>query len=189
MNTTQINTEHRAKLLKKLKNKRYRNAYAAAHTKAIVPFQIRILREQRGWSQAKLAKLAKTTQAAISRLEDPDYGGISISTLLKLASCFDNALLVKFVPFSKLLLEYADKSAEALTTKTFEEEIDTIQSWADNTTVDSTYHTVTIYIGSEWQHMDSILSQYEEMHITPIYSESRIASRMIPDYFISQTVQ
>lgn len=188
MNTTQIATNHRVRLLNKLKNKKYRNAYAAAHTKTIVPFQIRILREQRGWSQAKLAKLAKTTQAAISRLEDPDYGNISISTLLKLSSCFDNALLVKFVPFSKLLSEYADKSADALMTKTFEEEIDIIQSWAESTPISTAHHITTVYVNIEW-HIDSTLPQeYETIQVGPVPPRSRIVSQMVPHYFIGQTV-
>ncbi|MFZ2445468.1 MAG: helix-turn-helix transcriptional regulator [Syntrophobacteraceae bacterium] len=191
MNTTQMNTTYKIRLFNKLKNKKYRAAYAAGHTKTIVPFQIRTLREQRGWSQTKLAQLAKTTQAAISRLEDPDYGNISISTLLKLAACFDNALLVKFVPFSKFLSEYADKSAEALTSKTFEEELDTIQAWAENAYIETRLHIATVYAGTWWQYEDKTLPQLYvnvqvAQHILPNIATS---IPVMPDYFTSQSVQ
>jgi transcriptional regulator with XRE-family HTH domain len=118
-------------LLEELKNKKFRDAYAAEHVKTSVPIQIYLLREQRHWNQSQLAERAKTTQTVISRLEDLDYGKLSISTLLKLASAFDIALLVKFVPFTRLLKEFKDNSPEALSAKSFSEELLDIAAWAE----------------------------------------------------------
>lgn len=115
----------RLKLLAKLGNKEYRDAYVEEKVATSLPFQIRALREQPGreWSQAELGERAGMRQNAISRLEDAESGTPSITTLLRLARAFDVALLVKFVPFSKLLSEFADSSSEALSALSFEQEL------------------------------------------------------------------
>lgn len=93
------------KLLKRLKSKKFRDSYAAEHLRAGIAHQIRALREDRGWTQKELAHKSKTTQSVISRLEDPNYGKLSLQTLLVLASVFDVALFVRFVSFGTLLKE------------------------------------------------------------------------------------
>jgi transcriptional regulator with XRE-family HTH domain len=113
----------REKRLAKLKNnKTYRDAYVAEHIKTSVPLQIRHLREKHALTQAQLADKAKTTQTVIARLEDPNYGNLTLNSLLKIASAFDIGLLVKFVPFSQLVLELQDLSPKALSVKSFLEE-------------------------------------------------------------------
>lgn len=74
-----------------------RAAFVEAEATTAIAHQIRILRQQRQWTQHDLARLLKTTQAAVSRLEDPSYGRLSIKTLLDLAHTFDTGLQVKFV--------------------------------------------------------------------------------------------
>jgi transcriptional regulator with XRE-family HTH domain len=121
----------RKKLLTKLRNKTYRDAYIEEHVKTSLPIQVRTLREQREWTQSQLAQASKTTQTVISRLEDPDYGNLSVNSLLKLASGFDVALLVKFVPYSRLLEEFKDVSPGAITAQSFNEEIEKLTEWTD----------------------------------------------------------
>lgn len=70
-----------------------------------IAWQIRANREGRGLSQRQLAERIDTHQSAVSRLEDPEHGGHTLPTLLKLAQAFDCALLVKFVPYSHLVWE------------------------------------------------------------------------------------
>jgi transcriptional regulator with XRE-family HTH domain len=128
------------KQLAKLKRKAYRDAFVEEHVKTSLPFQIRALREQpdRQWSQAELGMRAGMRQNAISRLEDAESGTPSISTLLRLARAFDVALLVKFVPFSKLLTEFSDLSFEALSAPSFEQELPQLEQAAS--TVTATYN-------------------------------------------------
>ena len=64
-----------------------------------IPFQIRAIREKRGWTQEELAQKIGTTQNTISRLENPRVGKPNIQTLLRLAHAYDVGLLVRFVPF------------------------------------------------------------------------------------------
>lgn len=50
-----------------------------------VAIQLASLRERLGLTQKKVAKLAKTTQQQISRLESPSYEGHSLSMLRRVA--------------------------------------------------------------------------------------------------------
>jgi len=60
--------------------------------------QIYNLRTQEGLSQKQLAELVGTTQSVISRLEDADYNGHSLTMLRKIATAFHHRVLVQFVP-------------------------------------------------------------------------------------------
>ena len=103
-------------------NKEYRSALVSADVRNWIAYQTRQLREDRGWSQEVLGERARTKQSAISRLEDPDYGKLTVSTLLSLASAFDVGLEVKFVSFSKFLEEYKNVSPDAMKVPSFSED-------------------------------------------------------------------
>jgi hypothetical protein len=115
-----------------LESKAYRDAYVLEHIKNGIAFQIRTLREDRDWTQGKLGELAKKPRNVISRLEDPNYGKFTLATLLEVASAFDVGLMVKFVPFSRLVREYDDVSPEALSAKPAfsNEEAQALSMWA-----------------------------------------------------------
>lgn len=110
------------RLLGKLQSKKYRGAYVAAETATGIAYQIRALREQRQWTQDELGQRLGKRQNAVSRLEDPDYGRLSVKTLVELASAFDVGLLVKFVPFGQMIMEIADRSPQGLEVASFSEE-------------------------------------------------------------------
>lgn len=55
-------------------------------------------RKEKGFTQAELAKLAGTSQSAISRLEKGDYLGYTFKTLTKIANALDAKLDIKFQP-------------------------------------------------------------------------------------------
>src|SRR5436190_437018 len=82
-----------------LSDSEFRHAYMADQVRSMAAFQIRALREQPGrqWSQEELAAKAGTGQSVISRIENPDYGRLTIQTLIEMAVAFDVALLVQFV--------------------------------------------------------------------------------------------
>lgn len=87
-----------------LADKEARDEYVAARIETDVAYQIYSLRKQRDWTQSELAKRCGNPngQGAICRLEN-SAEGISVSTLKELASAFDVAVTVKFVPFSQLV--------------------------------------------------------------------------------------
>jgi len=135
-----VSVTSRKRLLAKLKNKAYRKAYTAEHVKTMTPLQIRTVREQHEWTQGTLAAEAKTTQTAISRTEDPNYGNLTLNNLLKIAAALDVGLLVKLVPFSRLVQEYEDLSPESLSTPSFMEEVSVLEAWAEGTDETKTAH-------------------------------------------------
>jgi transcriptional regulator with XRE-family HTH domain len=112
----------REKLITELRNKEYRDAFVSEHIDTGIPFQIRALREQRSLTQKELADRAGVTQVWISRIENPNYSGFSIKTLLKLASAFDIGLIVRFVPISNLVKWELQLSPESLQAVSFNED-------------------------------------------------------------------
>jgi transcriptional regulator with XRE-family HTH domain len=66
-----------------------------------VALQIAALREQAGLSQKDLAKLLKTSQQQVSRLESPDYKGHSLSTLRRVAEALHAKVRVVFESSAK----------------------------------------------------------------------------------------
>ena len=60
--------------------------------------QVYNLRTQATLSQKELADLVGTTQSAISRLEDADYDGHSLTMLRRIAAALNQHVQVRFVP-------------------------------------------------------------------------------------------
>jgi len=114
--------KRKEKLISKLKNKEYRDAFLAELITTGIPFQIKILREQRNWTQKELGDRVNMAQETISRLEDPNYGKLNLNTLKRLTSAFDVGLMVRFVPFSELVNWEINLSLESLEVSSFDEE-------------------------------------------------------------------
>ncbi len=121
----------REKLVKKLTNKEYRDAWVDESVKTVIPYQIQAMRNQRDWSQDILGKKADMKQNVISRLESMNYGNLSVSTLLRIAHGLDCGLLVKFVPFSRLVREFEDVSPSALQVNSFSDDYGSLVSWIE----------------------------------------------------------
>src|SRR5688572_8635485 len=100
----------------------YRTEYAHAQLDATVATQIKAIREQRQWTQSRLAERAAMKQSRISAMEDVDYSSWSINTLKRLAAAFDCALDVRFVPFSVVMDWSRSMTAERLRVPSFDEE-------------------------------------------------------------------
>lgn len=111
-------------MIEDLRNKEYRDAFVTEHIDTGIPFQIRALREQKGreWTQKELGIRTGMAQETISRLEDPNYGKLTLKTLKRLASAFDVALMVRFVPFSELVEWELHLTPDSLEALSFEEE-------------------------------------------------------------------
>lgn len=68
-----------------------------------IAFQIRATRDKCRMTQEDLALASGMTQNNLSRLESPDYGKQTISSLKRIADALDVALVVRFVPFSQYI--------------------------------------------------------------------------------------
>lgn len=94
-----------------------------------IAYQIRATRERQEMKQADLAAAAGMTPNNLSRLESPDYGKHTISSLRRIADALDVALVVRFVPFTQYIdwlsgTSFLDEGLrpEALAVASFQEE-------------------------------------------------------------------
>ena len=108
------------KIWKRMKSKVRRDSYVAAHISNTVASQILMLREAKGWTQMTLAQKSGMQQSRISALEDPNYENFQAATLRRLASAFDVALTIRFIPFSELAGWTATLSPDKLAPVDFE---------------------------------------------------------------------
>lgn len=114
----------RSQLWEKMRagGKPYRDKFVAAHLSTNIAAQIQTLREVRGWSQKELADRAGMSPARISVMEDPSYEGLTLSTLKRIASAFDVALITRFGPFSDLVRWVSELSPQRLQAPSFDED-------------------------------------------------------------------
>jgi transcriptional regulator with XRE-family HTH domain len=108
------------KFADELTEKRMRDAYLTAQTRTKIVAQIRALRTQRVWSQGEFARHLGKPQSNISqRLENREYGGFTLNTLLELASAFDVGLVVEFVQYADFLRRTENLTNAALAVESF----------------------------------------------------------------------
>src|SRR5713101_5498870 len=98
-----MRNEIREQIVAKLSDKEYRDIFVSEQINTGLAFQLRSMREARGWTQSELGKKVGMAQSRISLMEDANYSRYSLNTLKRLGSTLDVALVVRFEPFSKLV--------------------------------------------------------------------------------------
>ena len=86
-----------------LTEKGQRHEYMVKRLRMLIAFQVRLLRIQRGWTQAQLAEKCGTKQPAIADIENWDKEFPLLSTLKKLAEVFDCGLIVRFEGWEEIV--------------------------------------------------------------------------------------
>ena len=105
-----------------LSDREFRHAYMTDQVRTHIALAIRILREQEGreWSQSELGRRCDKPQSWISKLEDPEYGKVSLQTLFEIAEAYDLPLLVQFPEWSDWLRRMKNQSRENFEKKSFD---------------------------------------------------------------------
>ena len=129
------NLTRRKEIVSSLQDKEYRDLFVAEQINTGLAFQIRTLRDKRGWTQEELGRRTRKAQESISLFENPNYGRFTLTTLKQMASTFDVGLMVRFVPFSELVDWVSNLSHQDLAVPSFEE--------------DTNLETTTIYMSQE----------------------------------------
>jgi transcriptional regulator with XRE-family HTH domain len=114
----------RNQLLEKFTDKEYRDNFVQEYIFSRIPLKIKSMRDAREISQQQLGQMAGIAQPWVSKLEDPNYGRLTLSTLLKIASAFDVALHVDFVPFSEILNRSSSLSEDAFAVASYANDSD-----------------------------------------------------------------
>jgi transcriptional regulator with XRE-family HTH domain len=100
--------------LRELQDDDRRNGFVADHLRTRVALLIRTLREQRGWSQAELGRRLGKPQSVVSRLEDPDYGKVTLNTLFEVAAAFGLPLYIDMPDWDEWFRLMSDMSSHNL---------------------------------------------------------------------------
>ncbi len=153
-----------------------RDAYVRAEVTTAVAHQIRALRVQRGWSQKELADQLNTSQAVVSRLEDPSYGRLSLNTLFDLSHAFDTGLSVCFESLVTMLQKTYRPSAEHRLVPRFDEESSSVSFFSENLPSHlvvefASAHPLPETLEVTSSHWESILRPAATLHFNATLSE------------------
>ena len=114
---------NREQLIREFRDKEYRDSFVAEHIYGRLPLKIRALRDAHDLSQKDLGDKIGVAQTWVSKLEDPNYGKLTLTTLLRLASAFDVGIEIDFVPFSKVLDDALGLTPESWEVASFAEDV------------------------------------------------------------------
>ena len=86
-----------SRLREDIKDPEFKPHYQEERQALKLAMKITELREKKGLSQQKLAKLMGTSQQAISRIESGEYEGFTLKTLEKIAEATGMRVNIEFV--------------------------------------------------------------------------------------------
>lgn len=115
-------------MISDLQQPEFSEGYAESFQDTYMATQIKVLREQNGWTQEDLAKKIGTTQTAISRLENVNYCAWNIKTLRKLARVFRLRLKISFETYGSLIYDVESLSRVELEREPREKELEDASS-------------------------------------------------------------
>jgi len=100
--------------LKKFLRKDYRDGYMQTQVRAGIAYQFQALRKKFDLNQNEMAERIGKPQSTVSRLENVEYGRVSVQTLLDIASSLDVALIVQFASYPDFLRRTEDMTESSL---------------------------------------------------------------------------
>jgi transcriptional regulator with XRE-family HTH domain len=114
------NNEAVKNMLSEFHDPEVREIYCNEFLNTKIATQIKVLREQREWTQGQLAELAEMKQERISVLEDVNYESWTLNVLRRLARAFDLRLDVEFKEFASFPRDFLQFGRDTLERESFE---------------------------------------------------------------------
>src|ERR1700730_9613642 len=108
--------------LTEFQDKETRHIYADDLLNTYLATQLKVLREEKGWTQERLAEEVGMKQERISVLEDVNYEAWTAKTLRRLAHAFDLRLSIKFETFGSFIRDFENLDRESLKRPSFEKD-------------------------------------------------------------------
>lgn len=99
-----------------------REVYSDEFMNMKIATQIKVLREQREWTQEQLAVVAEMRQARVAVLENVNYEAWTLSVLRRFAKAFDLVVDVEFKEFGEFLQEFEQFGREKLEKRPFKDD-------------------------------------------------------------------
>ena len=99
-----------------------REEIVVEHLDSSIALQIKVLRQQRGWSQVELGESAGLGQSQVSTLENVNNSSWTVATLKKIAAAFDLPLLVKFGSWGEFVNDVTSMSRQTMERPSFHED-------------------------------------------------------------------
>jgi transcriptional regulator with XRE-family HTH domain len=84
-------------------DKDYRDAYLDGHVKGSIAYQIFQLRKNLDLNQSQFGALISQPQTVVSRLENTEYGAVTVNTLIKIAQGLGIGLEIRFCDYPHLI--------------------------------------------------------------------------------------
>lgn len=109
-------------LLEEFHDPEYREVYTNEFLNSKIATQIKVLREQREWTQEELADRAQMKQERVALLENVNYESWTLSVLRRFAKAFDLRLDVEFKDFGSFFEDFANFERESLERDSFNDD-------------------------------------------------------------------
>ena len=79
-----------------------------------IAYQVRAIRQKLGLTQKGMGERIGKSQSVVARMENDDYGRLTVQSLLDVAIGADVALVIRFVSYPDFLQQMSDMSSAAL---------------------------------------------------------------------------
>ena len=122
LRTSDSLNEIKTSLLEEFHDPEYREVYTDEFLNSKIATQIKVLREQRKWTQEELGDRAEMKQERIAVLENVNYESWTLSVLRRFAKAFDLRLDVEFKEFGSFFEDFANFGRESLERDSFDED-------------------------------------------------------------------